>query len=847
FEIWGALLNGLQVHIEDQEVFFDTERLKKYIAEHKITIMWLTAGLFNQLCEIDATIFKDLRFLLIGGDVVSAKYVQKVQQCGGRVQLVNGYGPTENTTFSTYYHFPKITNPELASPIGKPLQNSSVYLLDEYQKMVPIGAIGEICVGGDGVSKGYLNAPELTAEKFIVNPFGEGRLYRTGDLGKYDLEGNVHFIGRKDNQVKIRGFRIELSEIEIALQSDDAVADAVVSVYVDTKSARRELCAYVIGESIQIAELRTRLKKRLPDYMIPSSYHILDFFPLNENGKVNREILPNPNEGRKIQQDYVAPQTELEKKMAAIWCELLGIEKVSIYDQFLELGGDSLKIISLQAHIRKALQVEVDIVQLFENMDFLDMTLLVEHTNVVVAIEGVKKIEIASGDLFDLSVAQKRIYAASQLSSSFNYNMPGSLLFEGNLSLTKLQQAIETVLQRHLIFRVGFVYQDGNLKQKIYEQTLVRMYFNNYQNQEDEVIETINKKLMSSFVRTFDLEKPELLHLELVTIRSDLHLLMFDMHHIISDGTTIQRFIYEVVTLYNGQHLEEMSYTYLDFVGWEQQFFKTDGFAMRKKYWIDKFSIEEISFLNMPEDINKEEIRHTGKELHFDIDNKSYQALQEMTLELSITKNFLMLSVFSILLHKYTNKHDLLVGTVVSGRIMEEFDPIFGAFINTLPLKIPLTDKMTIIEVINVVKKTSLEAFRNQEYPIDWLIQELHLPRRKNKHPLLDVVFAYQNVQQQQLTFGDVQTSVLPYHSGYAKFDIMLTIEENRNGMLHAFFEYKDELFSKEMLTLMSQHYLSILNQVVVNRNLLVEDIILTDFSASESEKILDSDFDFCF
>jgi amino acid adenylation domain-containing protein len=380
FEYWSMLLNGGQLVLCNENRLLDSKLLKEEIEKRNVTKMWFTSTWFNQLVETDINIFARLSTILVGGEKLSEQHIKKLKQTYPPINIVNGYGPTENTTFSLTY---KITDVKegRSIPIGRPLNNRHAYILNERQQLVPINTTGEICLGGAGLASGYLNSPELTEKKFIKNPFSKGkdsRLYRTGDLGKWLPDGNIEYLGRVDDQVKIRGYRVELGEIETMLGQCEGVAQGIVLARQDT-SGTKQLVGYVVAEGVFDKEIIiTKLKSKLPVYMVPVIWVELERLPLTANGKVDRKALPDPDSSKLVTNEYVAPRNEVEEKLAVVWQELLGVERVGVHDNFFELGGHSLLVMRLISAIRKEVNVELNIKDLFHFSTISDLSKYLE-------------------------------------------------------------------------------------------------------------------------------------------------------------------------------------------------------------------------------------------------------------------------------------------------------------------------------------------------------------------------------------------------------------------------------------------------------------------------------------
>jgi amino acid adenylation domain-containing protein len=397
FEIWGALLNGARVLIVPQPIVLDNICLPEALREGQVTILWMTVGLFVSYLDSMSEVFAQIRYLLVGGDAVDPIAVRRLLKKNPPAHLVNGYGPTECTTFSATYLIESMKEGERSVPIGKPISNTQIYILDQQLRPVPTNVSGEIYIGGDGVALGYLNRPELAAERFIPNPFSVepgARLYRSGDLGRWRADGNVEFLGRNDQQVKLRGFRIEPGEIEAQLRRDGQVKEALVVVREDVAGEKR-LVAYVTPareESPGVEELRARLQEALPEYMVPSAFVVLDSLPLTPNGKVDRRALPVPESGSYGHHEHEAPQGETEEQLAEIWRELLHVERVGRHDNFFNLGGHSLLAMQVMVRIRSSLSIDVPMKMLFESVTLERLARTVDESRQARLLE-----EIAAG------------------------------------------------------------------------------------------------------------------------------------------------------------------------------------------------------------------------------------------------------------------------------------------------------------------------------------------------------------------------------------------------------------------------------------------------------------------
>ncbi|MGE5630186.1 MAG: non-ribosomal peptide synthetase, partial [Caulobacteraceae bacterium] len=592
-EIWGALLNGIKLYLTSKDVILNGERLGEFLSTNKITVIWLTSPLFNKLCEENPRIFKGLRYLLVGGDIVSPKNVSLVRKCAPGLTVVNGYGPTENTTFSTCYVIKEEFDENKAIPIGRPIANSTAYILDKYNNAVPVGVYGELCVGGDGLARGYLNNEELTAAKFVDNPYEPGqRMYRTGDLVRWLTDGNIEFLGRIDHQVKIRGFRIEPGEIESSLLKLDGVKEALVIVR--GEETNKYLCAYLVSKAEYSAgKLREELKKSLPDYMIPSYFITLPEMPLNQSGKIDRKALPIPDGNIETGAEYIAPRNEVEEKLAKIWSEVLGIGRIGIDDDFFALGGHSLKAIKMVAIVQRELMAEISVGEIFSHPTVRKLGEYIGKTKGI-AYSYIEPVE--EKEVYEVSSAQKRMFALNQFSKEeLNYNIPHVMIFEGKLKRSKLEASFKKLVQRHEAFRTSFELADGKIMQRIHKTVEFRVEYEEINTDSEEAI----KSEVEKFIKPFDLSKAPLLRVKLIRLKEEKHVLMFDMHHIISDGTSMSIIMEEFTKLYKGESLEELRVQYKDYSAWENRMLASETMKKHEEYWIKMFS-NEIPVLNLP-------------------------------------------------------------------------------------------------------------------------------------------------------------------------------------------------------------------------------------------------------
>lgn len=826
FEIWGALLNGFELYIIKKQDLLDPTSLEKYLIKNKITILWLTAPLFNQLSENNPKMFSTVRVLLTGGDVLSPKHINAVRDACPKLTIINGYGPTENTTFSTCFTIDN--NYETSIPIGYPIANSTCYIVSKSNKLMPVGVSGELLVGGDGVSKGYLNNLDYTKTKYITNQFGNGLLYKTGDLVKWRKDGSIEFIGRVDNQVKIRGFRVELNEINLKIQEFKNIKEC----YTIVKSINNEktLCSYFSAErEIDTWLLREFLKGSLPPYSIPTYFIEMESLPINTNGKVDIKKLPEPK-NINTKSEIVLPRNETDKKIINILMRLLNINSISMDDNFFELGGDSLSAINLCAKIKKEFNADILVKDILEYPKIQAISDIIIKQKSILNNETILPVD--KSDSYCVSSAQQRIYFASTIAGNYNvlYNIPGGIILDKKIDSNKLEKCIKILIDRHESLRTFFEVIDGQVVQKILDT--IDFKLNIIDNVHFENLD----KTFHEFLKPFDLSKAPLFRVSLIYFTNGKCAIFLDMHHIISDGTSMSIIIDELCKLYNNELLPELKITYKDYACFEHNKLTSGALKEAENYWLSQFE-DEIPQLNLPTKNSRPAIQSfEGKKIYSSINMYITTQIKNISKSLGVTPYMLMLSAYYVLLSKYTSQDDLVVGTPVVGRDNAETYNLIGMFVNTLALRQKIDDSLTFKEFLNKVKSSLLSSYEYQTYPFDELVNKLQIKRDPSRNPLFDTMFAYQNNGFKQIHFNDIQTDYYIPDTGISKFDLSVEAIPNDNGLTISF-EYNTKLFDESFINDMSNHYLNIINTILENTDITISSIDM--LSKEEKNKIL--------
>ena len=796
FEIWGALLNGGKLILTEREVITDAKKLKVALERSAVNTMWVTSTLFNQLIQMKETLFDGLKYLLIGGEKLSVDHVKMLKDRDNKVTVINGYGPTENTTFTATYEIPKHFE---MIPIGRPIGGTQVYILVE-QQLCGIGVVGELCIAGDGLARGYLNQPELVAEKFIENLYGAGRLYRTGDLARWLPDGNIEYLGRMDEQVKVRGFRIELAEIESAIREIEVIKDCVVIVGKEGPSGDEQaMYGYVVSDTeVSMSLVRESLMKILPDYMIPSYMAQIDAIPLTKNGKLDKRALPAIK--ARTEQEYVAPMTELEEKLCSLFEDTLSVEQVGIKDNFFELGGHSLRATRLVNRIEVETGVRIALKEVFGNPTVAALSEL------LIAAEGSTYMSIPKAEVkeyYGMSSAQKRIYLIQEMDlEAVTYNMPQYLKLTGEVRPEGIKRALQELINRHEILRTEFTMLDGELVQRVREAVEVDFeYVSEVQEKEEQA--------MKELVKPFDLGKPSQLRAKLIKMDS-YHLFMLDMHHIISDGMSMSTFINEFTEVYNGKSLEALTHQFKDYSEW----MRSRDLSEQKEYWLKEFS-DEIPVLDMPLDyVRPKERCFVGTMISLEIDQELGGKIKALAKETESTEYMIFLASAMVLLGKYANQEDVVIGSPISGRTHRDTEQMLGMFVNTLAMRGRPEKEKSFERLLAEVKRSSLRAYENQEYPFEELVEAVEIRRDLSRNPLFDVMLAMQNNEETKYEMNNITSEYIGVGSLVAKFDLTFNIWEIE-GNYGISLEYCTALFKEETVELMLAHYVELLHNLL--------------------------------
>ncbi|MEH2199895.1 amino acid adenylation domain-containing protein [Nostoc sp.] len=904
-EIFTTWCSGGTLFLISEELRHDTRVLLDFLQQKAIARMFLPVVGLQQLAEFavgNGLVNTHLREIITSGDQLRitpaiSEWLGKLTDC----TLQNQYGPSETHLATSLTLNNSMQTWPLLPSIGQPIANTQIYILDKYLQHVPIGVSGEIYIAGVLLAQGYFNRPKLTQEKFIPNPFqrgrgqgeggrgqgeggrgqgeggrgqGEGgrgqgaggrgecgasrgeacskysRLYKTGDLARYLADGNIESLGRIDNQVKIRGFRIELGEVDAVLGQLNNVQASCAVVREDTPGDK-QLVAYVVPQKDQILSVkvvRSFLKEKLPEYMVPSAIVILDALPLTPNGKVDRRALPTPDLHSQLSDKYVAPRNPIEEILSLIWAQVLKVEQVGIHDNFFELGGHSLLATQLVSRVRTTLKVELPLRSLFAAPTVAELSQKIQQLQqqdltVSAILPRAKDAELP------LSYAQTRLWFLDKLNpNSAFYNLLIALRLVGTLNRTVLEQSLREMIHRHEALRTNFITVDGQPTQIIREQgeesreqgaggrgqeivgisdtlastpwTVSIVDLQHLSTSEKEI--ALQQLAQQQVQRPFDLATEALIRTTLVVLSETEQALLVFIHHIVFDGWSVGVFVQELIALYNaysqGQPspLTPLPIQYADFAIWQRQWLQGDVLQSQLSYWQQQLK-DAPALLSLPTDRPRPAVQTFAGSYHkFALSVELTDRLVKLSQEQGCTLFMTLLAAFDTLLYRYTGQSDILVGTPIANRDRSEIEGLIGFFVNTLVMRTNLVGNPSFSELLGRVREVALSAYAHQNLPFEMLVEALQPERDLGHTPLFQVVFNLQNSPVQKLELTGLTVSSLPVESTATKVDLALSMENTTQGLVGVW-EYNTDLFDTSTIERMNGHFVTLLSGIIAN------------------------------
>ncbi|MFI2606495.1 amino acid adenylation domain-containing protein [Kitasatospora sp. NPDC018619] len=838
YEIWTPLLSGGQLVIAPAGRLGIAE-LAAVIGHERTTSAWISVGLFNVLAAEAPETFTGLHEVWTGGDIASPVAMRRVLDACPGLRLVNVYGPTETTTFAT--HFPMTSAAEVPDvvPIGRPLPNNRLYVLDAGLRPVPVGVAGELYIGGSGLARGYVRRPGLTAERFVACPFGEpgGRMYRTGDVVRWTATGELEFVGRADDQVKLRGFRIELGEVEAAFTAHPEVGQVCVAVRQDQPGDKR-LVAYVTGP-VRPDELRDFVTERLPGYMLPAAIVVLDELPVNPNGKVDRKALPAPDysgaEGGR------EPRDATERALCALFAEVLGLARISIDDNFFDRGGHSLLATRLVSRIRAGLGAELPIRALFDNPT---VALLAAALPDSAAARPALR-PAARPERVPLSSAQQRLWFIEQFEGpSALYNTPVAVRLTGAVDLPALERAVRDVVDRHEVLRTVFPTVDGRPHQLVVSAQELPLHQVRVADQGQ-----LRAALVAAGEEVFDLAHDLPVRATLFSLPHDEHVLLVLMHHIASDGWSVGPLFRDLAEAYRARaagtapRWEPLPVQYADYTLWQRELLGTDErpsalLTAQLAHWRQTLA-DAPEELALPYDRPRPAVPgHRGGLVELHVDAGLHGALGELAAAQNASLFMALQAAVATLYTRLGAGTDLPLGTPVAGRTDEALDDLVGFFVNTLLLRTDTSGDPTFRELLDRVRRTDLDAYDHQDVPFERLVEHLNPTRTPARHPLFQTLVALESRAAVPAAFGDLGCAEHPFELDVAKFDLSFRFtEQGPQAGLTVAVEYAVDLFDHATAAAIGERLVRVLRAAVAAPDAPIGGIEILD--PAEREQLL--------
>lgn len=853
WEIWGALINGARLIIAGLATTRNTELVYELLVRESITIFNQTPSAFGQLVAYDSMLTSKqplkIRSIIFGGEAPQLLPLKQwlEEHPHDPITLVNMYGITEITVHGTYK---KITSFDIeqnnVTVIGEPIPDLQIHLLKSDLAAVAPSEEGEIYIGGKGLARCYLKRADLTADRFIPNPFGTigEKIYRSGDIGKQLPNGQIDYKGRIDHQVKIRGHRVELSEIEFVLAECADIKRAVLRVVKDAHH-NHYLIAYVVpGNTVLsgdenkewLQKLREGASKKLPEYMLPSAFIDVDKIPLNSSGKVDFAALPSPKVfQRAVQEKYRAPQSKLQEELASIWSELLLIDKIGIDDHFFSLGGHSLLIMQVISKIRTRIHLQLPFRALFECPTIAKLSSRIEED-----AQKYKPIEeIISHDRrnkFPLTAAQRGLWFFDRLVSLKGlYNIPIAYELSGRLCIEKLERALAKLFGRHDILKTRLQFINEEVFQYIDEAHLPKVVSHDFSKLAKQEKETqVFQHLHEEAYRPFDLLNDPLYRIQLITLEENKFLLLFVLHHIISDGWSMDILLNDLSTFYNNDLtlLPALPIHYFDVAIWEKKKVSNNDLNLHVEYWKTQLA-DAPNLLQLPsEHVRPPEESYNGATLGGAISENLYEKLKRISESSGATLYMTLLAAFQILLHKNSGQNRVVIGTPIANRQHPQMEEMCGFLVNSIPICASFETNATFASFLQVMRDKIIEAHEHQDLPFEQLVDRLGIQRDLSRHPIFQVMFVLENHKKCALQLQDLSIKKWNLKTPYSRFDLTLWVEE-QSHQLSFTFEYATDLFSEPLVDALSKQFVFLLSQIADHPQNRISDLSIL----SQTEK----------
>jgi bacitracin synthase 3 len=871
-EMYPVLLAGGALAIAAKQEVMDTGLLVDFLVRHGATMITCSPLLLGELNRHPGIHNTAVRVFISGGDRLMYEYVDNLIKIA---EVYNTYGPTEATVCATYHRVGE--NDKAAIPIGKPVAGYAVFILDTGLQPVPMGIGGELCIAGTGVTMGYLNRPELTAERFVASggqgalfektapwtptkasiksflrgvqggrffqkkpPLAAGgKLYKTGDRARWLSDGSIEFLGRLDRQVKIRGYRIETGEIESLLLKHPDIEDVLVAARQDN-GGDLYLCAYIVTKT-GLPDLKAYLAAHLPAYMIPPFFAPVEAIPSTPTGKPDIAALPDPL--LSPVDDYQPPADNLEEELASLWSGVLSIPpgRISVTANFFDIGGQSIKATKLASRIHKHFNVKIPLAEIFNQPFIRSMAAFIGNASQE-TFKAVKKAE--KKEYYALSSAQKRLYIVHRMEPlSIAYNVPVEVELTEQLEPGQLEKIFQVLVERHESFRTSFIEIDGEPMQRIHDNVDFAIEFHDLTAEQP-----ASAASRQPFVRPFDLARAPLLRVGLVKKTEHRCTLLLDSHHIVSDGVSRELLVAEFMALFHGGQLPPLKLQYTDFSQWQNRLFASGEIAKQEKYWLQRFK-GEIPLLHLPTDAPRgDAVGEAGSRIRFSLAMPLARQIEALAKKTDTTLFMVFLAAYLLLLSKYSRQDDIIVGTGTTGRNHADLEHIIGMFVNTLPLRFHIPVRGSFNGFLGSVKKHVLDAYENEDFQYEELVNRLGLERIPGRNPLFDCTFTFEKLNAPAENAAPAaQLPENTYEHTVTKFDVLLKVSQEGEE-IRLMLEYKTALFKESTMEEFRDHIVEILEQVTEDVLIPLADIKISHrLLAAQATAALEEDDEFGF
>ncbi|MBW4933392.1 non-ribosomal peptide synthetase [Marinobacter sp. F4206] len=815
-ELFLPLMTGSRLIIARPGGHKDPEYLASLINRHQISHIHFVpslAYLFLDLCKQSDC--PSIRRMILAGEAVSTELESRLMEAFPNAECWNLYGPTEAAVHASLWQCGKETFDHTV-PMGKAPPNTRLYVVNNQMQLLAPGLAGELLIAGVQVARGYMNRPDLTAERFIDDPFSDEpfKAYRTGDLVKMRSDGVLEYIGRNDFQVKLRGLRIELGEIESVILRFPGITQCAVLAREDRKNDQR-LVAYIVAKSQvaeSLSELKTHIGQHLPDYMMPQHFIQLPALPLTSSGKVDRKALPVPDLTIAAESDYVPPATRTESDLCDIWSRVLGVSTLSVAANFFDMGGHSLLGTQMLAQIKSRYGVTLGLGKLFEAPTVRTMARLIDQE--LQSGRQAQRIQKRPQDATVYAIPQQQVWYLYEkiVPDSYAFNLPAVFRFQGDLDTASLERTFNTILQRHEILRANFVNPDGEVQILVDESRSVDLEPKSLSDYGATDLETLEKALRSVVGESFDVSSGPLFKVWLIRLDDQDHILFLMIHHLVFDGWSFDLLLKEMCALYNayteglGNPLPELPVQFQDFALWQRDWLNSDAVNDQLAYWKERLA-GELPVLNLPTDFDRPHTQpHRSEGVKFEIDEAAVDALESLAARHQTTLFMVLLSLYVLMLHRFSRQSDLIINVPVYARNQDELSDVMGPMINVLVCRFQLNATQSFDDLVQHVKETLLNAIDNQDVPFDLLVRTINPPRDTSRNPIAQTLFNYQDVRNRQAQMKGIHRSQINLDRVGVETDLDVWFKRQVSGM-QAGFEYPIELFKRETIEVLVTNF----------------------------------------